>query len=537
MKVATPQVNLRRRAAKNSPKRQYYDALHHTFQSRSFHATLLRGHRKAWRNEQLTRVHIMGSCNIAQFIGTSLGRMERRLPITFILNSNEKLQQFAKREGKLQVIEDGSGDIVTVEGFDMEVSYDDLQAPLADEFQGCEVADLRTLVLNTRQRFKTVVEPDLDGLDWSFEFDRRRLDKPVAFDGDKTTLNYPADPTMRIKDSRVITPTTDPSGISIIEKEEAAAAQEDIKTLIVPLDPQHLAAALLGVKSRLRSDSIILLIQKDMMIQDMLNREVFPDPLTRPNYMVGTMSHNLWMNDGESEQQYAAHEKSTAYLIRLLLGARELRTRFVKPRLHMFMRYRKAVFESVVQPMAVMFNCFNGGVLKDEPARRAIFRNIFREAAGIMGAEFPKADYAYLENYIAAQITDTAENLSSMLVRVAHGKESPVEDRIDERRQAELEEEHAMRMANSEQGYDHSGMLQRRELRLEGMLRRQEEREQNEDWGAKERRANERRRQNPPEVRRYYVEPKIGGFGNADLKFSREGTTPKSEGRASLPSA
>lgn len=99
----------------------------------------------------------------------------------------------------------------------------------------------------------------------------------------------------------------------------------------------------------------------------------------------------------------------------------------MKPRAHLFMRYRKAVLASVVQPMAVMFNCFNGGVLKDKPERRANFRNLLREAAGIMRAEFPKASYTYLEDYIATQITDTADNLSPMLVRVARGKETSVE--------------------------------------------------------------------------------------------------------------
>jgi 2-dehydropantoate 2-reductase len=72
------------------------------------------------------------------------------------------------------------------------------------------------------------------------------------------------------------------------------ASREPIHNLIVSVKAADTVGALLNVRHRLQPESSILFLQNGMGIIDQVNTEVFPDPTTRPNYMLGIISHGVY---------------------------------------------------------------------------------------------------------------------------------------------------------------------------------------------------------------------------------------------------
>lgn len=75
---------------------------------------------------------------------------------------------------------------------------------------------------------------------------------------------------------------------------------EPISSLIVCHKAPHVLSALSSVKHRLHKDSVILFLQNGMGTVEEVNREIFPDPATRPYYMLGINSHGLNNASGET---------------------------------------------------------------------------------------------------------------------------------------------------------------------------------------------------------------------------------------------
>ena len=70
-------------------------------------------------------------------------------------------------------------------------------------------------------------------------------------------------------------------------------SREPINSLIVCSKAPYVLQNLSAVKHRLHKDSVILFLQNGMGIVEEVNREIFPDPATRPYYMLGINSHGL----------------------------------------------------------------------------------------------------------------------------------------------------------------------------------------------------------------------------------------------------
>lgn len=158
----------------------------------------------------------------------------------------------------------------------------------------------------------------------------------------------------------------------------------------------------------LRRDSTIVFIQKGMLIQEMVNKEVFPDPATRPNYVIGTFTHRTQSNaeqtvlsdpiddimeqyvfdekheirpnglllrseseailtispvvkfHDESEKVYKERQKNAIYIMDLMLSAKTwLNTRLLDSEGHRRQRFKAVAYTSVVHPMTIMFNCYS----------------------------------------------------------------------------------------------------------------------------------------------------------------------------------
>ncbi|USP82785.1 putative 2-dehydropantoate 2-reductase [Curvularia clavata] len=68
---------------------------------------------------------------------------------------------------------------------------------------------------------------------------------------------------------------------------------EPISSLIICSKAPYVLQGLSSVKHRLNKDSVVLFMQNGMGIVEEVNREIFPDPATRPHYMLGINSHGM----------------------------------------------------------------------------------------------------------------------------------------------------------------------------------------------------------------------------------------------------
>jgi 2-dehydropantoate 2-reductase len=68
---------------------------------------------------------------------------------------------------------------------------------------------------------------------------------------------------------------------------------EPISSLIICSKAPYVLQGLSSVKHRLNKDSVVLFLQNGMGTIEEVNREIFPDPATRPHYMLGINSHGM----------------------------------------------------------------------------------------------------------------------------------------------------------------------------------------------------------------------------------------------------
>ncbi|KAF2034517.1 hypothetical protein EK21DRAFT_108130 [Setomelanomma holmii] len=80
---------------------------------------------------------------------------------------------------------------------------------------------------------------------------------------------------------------------------------EPIRSLIICSKAPYVLQGLSSVKHRLDKDSVILFLQNGMGVAEEVSREIFPDPATRPHYMLGINSHGL--NNGRAEAFTTTH--------------------------------------------------------------------------------------------------------------------------------------------------------------------------------------------------------------------------------------
>lgn len=83
---------------------------------------------------------------------------------------------------------------------------------------------------------------------------------------------------------------------TLLDGETLKSGEVYIYTLIVAVKGPRTVEALRSVKHRVNAQTTICLMQNGMGQIDELNREVFPDPETRPTYMLGIVSHGAHMS-------------------------------------------------------------------------------------------------------------------------------------------------------------------------------------------------------------------------------------------------
>ncbi|KAF2184816.1 hypothetical protein K469DRAFT_727029 [Zopfia rhizophila CBS 207.26] len=178
------------------------------------------------------RIHILGIGSVGRFIAHSLRGIPNPPPITLLFHRPRMLKLWDEASQELRIITDGSSE--KRGGFDVELAF------ARPRFHGHEI--------------------------------------PLQDDFSDPSAQRPSE-------SKDASP-------QLSEGEST----EPINTLIVCTKMPHVLSALSSVRHRLHPESVILFMQNGMGIVEKVNKEIFPDPETRPHYMLGINSHGMNVN-------------------------------------------------------------------------------------------------------------------------------------------------------------------------------------------------------------------------------------------------
>jgi 2-dehydropantoate 2-reductase len=235
--------------------------------------------------------------------------------------------------------------------------------------------------------------------------------------------------------------------------------QEPIDNLILTAKAPFTLSALDAVKHRLRPHSTICLLQNGMGVIDELNTHVFPDPVTRPNYIQGVVTHGLNSPD-PSDPFFAVHAAhgtialaamprgdlkdnssssvpfapTARYLLRTLTGSPVLAAVGLPPLEFMQQQLEKLAINSVINPLTVMLDAPNGSILYNFAITRTMrlllaeISLVIRSLPELRGLPNIQDRFSpeRLETLIVSIADKTGKNISSMLADVRAGRKTEV---------------------------------------------------------------------------------------------------------------
>ncbi|KAF3034353.1 hypothetical protein E8E11_002917 [Didymella keratinophila] len=274
---------------------------------------------------------------------------------------------------------------------------------------------------------------------------------------------------------------------SILEGESSAP----ISSLIVCSKAPVVLQALSAVKHRLTRDSVILFLQNGMGIVDSVSRELFPDPATRPHYMLGINSHGMHAADApfttvhagfgtlslgilpherdrNPSSPYAARSHSYSpkavqhspgadgaqetdvalpsssstpwtpnqrYLLRTLLRTPVLAATAFSPPDLLQMQLEKLAVNCIINPLTVLLDARNGAILYNYAITRTV-RLLLAEIS-LVFRSLPELQYipnvasrfdpGRLETLVVSVAQKTRDNVSSMLADVRAGRATEID--------------------------------------------------------------------------------------------------------------
>jgi ketopantoate reductase len=413
----------------------------------------------------------MGLNSYGMLYGHSLGQLQARPPLTYMVPSNWRVIQLATLNGEIEVIE-GDDHYITG-GFDVEAIG---RLPFNSVFENPATKHLEfnTLTLPAKTKFNIKTEPQPEDLYSPYKGSpQHNYGISIKFNNDPSELGYGSDGRL-VVESKLVERKISTADLVLLENEKAKEALGPIKSLICAVDTQSLVYALQSQKHRLNRDSTILFTQKGMGIMEMVNEQIFPNPKTRPTYIPGIFSHAVWQSDdhathpdvlsremelrisgaeasvnqnslsvkhgpfgnlllgpvapveGETVRQGLDRQRSANYFISALLAATSLRTRCVSADLLLFYRLRDLAVASVVGPSTVRYNCHNGGLLVNEE-RVAHVESRLREATRVVQAYRSGLKYEYLAERLGYHLVTSADRVNMLFKNVVSGRKSNIE--------------------------------------------------------------------------------------------------------------
>lgn len=345
---------------------------------------------------RVSRIHVLGGGNIGKLVAHAIAGIPNPPPITLLFRSFKLLQLWRESDRSIEVVTDGKGE----KRYGFEVEF---LAPL--ERKNLPATPIEAL----REDF--VVPPE---------------DSPEKSHG----ANNPSDPGM-------------------------------IQQLVLAIDRRRTIFTLSMVADRLTRNSTIVFMQHGLGIVDEVNEKVFPNEMTRPSYLVGRVTHGLSTSTlnpfsvihsdmgtvalgtplrSSTLQMWTANDgltnmiRSKLYVMRTLTRTPDLAAVCLFPIDFFQLQIEQLAVEAIIQPLTVLFDCKNGGLLHNGPASRvarlllAEISLVIRSLPELQG--IPNVNMRFspkrLDSLIYGIIRSTAENISSMLQDVRAAKETNI---------------------------------------------------------------------------------------------------------------
>ncbi|PVI06511.1 hypothetical protein DM02DRAFT_582259 [Periconia macrospinosa] len=268
-------------------------------------------------------------------------------------------------------------------------------------------------------------------------------------------------------------------------------SDDPIDSLIVCTKATHVLQALSPIKHRLHPESVILFLQNGMGTVEAVNREIFPDPATRPHYMLGINSHGLRASKDSFTTIHSGfgtialgilpHERvrepapyaptpkyaptkdnvpvrpknpanpapdtpeatsasfkwssNHRYLLRTLLRTPVLGATAFSPPDLLQMQLEKLVVNCIVNPLTVILDARNGSILYNYSMSR-VMRLLLSEISLVIRSlpelqHIPNVEQRFdpgrLETIVVGIANNTKENISSMLADVRAGRMTEID--------------------------------------------------------------------------------------------------------------
>jgi 2-dehydropantoate 2-reductase len=238
---------------------------------------------------------------------------------------------------------------------------------------------------------------------------------------------------------------------------------DPIDYLIVTVKAPQTIGALLAVRNRLGPNSTILFLQNGVGMVDEVDKEVFPDPESRPQYMVGIITHGVntpvqnkksfsvihagkgsisiglpftrqTPTSPRSSDPYAMSPTSH-YLLRTVCRSPVLGAVPLSPVELLQAQLEKLAVNAIINPMTVLIDCRNGGLLYNYAFSR-VMRLLLAEISLVIRTlpelqNLPNVATRFsterLETQVVAVANATANNVSSMLADVRYGRRTEID--------------------------------------------------------------------------------------------------------------
>ncbi|KAF2397465.1 2-dehydropantoate 2-reductase [Trichodelitschia bisporula] len=225
---------------------------------------------------------------------------------------------------------------------------------------------------------------------------------------------------------------------------------DPIANLIVTVKAPQTIAALEAVRQRLGPLTTICFLQNGMGIVDEVNKEIFPDPETRPQYLAGIITHGV-TSDGlftathagqgsismciipreGKEDKYSA---SAAALLAILRRSPTLTVMGITPTEFLQVQLEKLAANAIINPLTSLIDANNGAILNNNHLTRAI-RLLLGEISLVISLlpelkDVPNVKRRFSTQRLEWMVTNlargTAANVSSMLADVRQGKQTEI---------------------------------------------------------------------------------------------------------------
>lgn len=238
---------------------------------------------------------------------------------------------------------------------------------------------------------------------------------------------------------------------------ERASNSNIIHHLILSVKAPHTVLALNMIANRLNQESTIVFLQNGLGMVDEVNEKLFPDESTRPNYIVGVITHGVYrtplkkfsvvhagfgtlalgviprrsMLEPPGAADGITHlAPSARYLMRILTQTPQLVATGFTPTDMLQLQLEKLAMNCIINPLTVLYDCRNRELLDNDNFRRVIrlllaeISLVIRSLPELQG--LPNVVMRFspdrLEHMVFNLSRKTGENLSSMLQDVRAGK-------------------------------------------------------------------------------------------------------------------